>query len=102
MSFLSRTCSTSAMPVYSSCSTRVAGYEFQLLHVMHRQHMELAGYPDLPSNGKQLEVMVLQIPVESSNAAQHRTDAPGAVSGTMCLVKGISCLHTVQLSNAAD
>ena len=54
------------MPNHSSLSDHGAGYEFQLLHVMHRQHMELAGYPDVPSNGKQLEVMVQQIPLNSA------------------------------------
>ncbi len=67
------TCSVSAMADHSSCSDHGAGYEFQLLHVMHRQHMELAGYPDVPSNGKQLEVMVQQIPFKLSNAAQRCT-----------------------------
>ena len=84
MSFFSTTCSASAMANQSSSSNHGAGYEFQLLHVMHRQHMELAGYPDVPSNGKQLEVMVQQIPLKFSNAAQRCTDAPGAVFGPLC------------------
>ena len=73
------TCFASAMVTHSSSCDHGAGYEFQLLHVMHRQHMELAGYPDVPSNGKQLEVMVQQLHLKLSSAAQRRTDAPGAI-----------------------